>query len=377
MNITGIIAEYNPFHAGHRYQLSLAKESADAVIVVMSGSFVQRGEAAVFNKWDRTRTALKYGADLVLELPVVFALNTAERFAFGAISILNKIGIADTLIFGSECGDISLLSSAATLLENEPLEVSQKIKKYLEKGMGYPAARELAFEGIIPAKLLSSPNNLLGIEYIRQLLRTNSRIKPITHKRIGADYHDRVIHSDFPSATALRGEILNGYIYDEFSHSVIHRTENLENIILYNIRKNKQSAFSDICDVSEGIENRIVSAAFDSKTLSELEDFVSGKRYTRSKVRRILLSSLLGLNSSLSKSEPSYARVLGASKTGFSLINEIKSVSDIDVITKTAHYKKENIMFDKDILATDIYDLTADIPSGAGSDYKNSPIIGG
>lgn len=377
LKVAGIIAEYNPFHEGHKYQLQLAKKNFDAVIVIMSGHFVQRGEVAVFDKWERAKAAIANGADLVLELPVVFSLNTAERFAYGAVSVLNSINIVDGLIFGSECPNIDSLFKAAQIIENEPPQVAEKIKAYLNEGMGYPSAREKAFTGFIPSKLLSQPNNLLGIEYLRQIIRLKSNITPITHKRIGAGYHDSTFDTKFPSATAIRAHILKGYSYDEFKNAVIHRTERLETAILYNIRKNRQEAFLNISDVSEGIDNRIVSKAYDAKSLFELESMVSGKRYTRSKIRRILLSSLLGLDKELSKTAPSYIRILGMSKTGFSLVKEVEKNSDIDIITKTALYKKENKMFEKDILATDIYDLTADTPYGAGSDYKKSPIIGG
>ncbi len=378
MKVTGIIAEYNPFHSGHAYQLKFAKTFSDAVIVVMSGSFVQRGDVAIFDKWSRSDTALKNGADLVLELPVVFSMNTAERFAFGGISILDKIKITDYVLFGSECGNIDKLLTAASLLENEDTEISEKIRNFMSFGDSYPVARQKAYESVIDSSLLSSPNNILGLEYIRQLYRKNSKIKPVTLKREGADYHENTLKAEFPSATALRNAIINeGYEYELFYGSDIHRIENLYSAILYNIRKNGQNAFSDIFDVSEGIENRIILASQTAKSFNDLINKVNTKRYTDAKIRRIILSSLLGLNSSLSKSDPCYIRVLGATKTGFELLKKIKSKSNVNIITKTADFKEKNLMFEKDILSTDIYDLSADSPGGFGRDFKQSPIIYG
>lgn len=378
MKVTGIIAEYNPFHKGHEYQLKFAKSISDAVIVIMSGSFVQRGDVAIFDKYIRTKIALEHGADLVLELPVVFSLNTAERFAFGGISILNQLNIVDFLLFGSESGNIKELQNATQILENETDEVSNRIKNLLNNGMSYARARESAYSGMIDSSLFSEPNNILALEYLRQLYRTKSPITPITQKRIGCGYHEENLNSDFPSATAIRNSILNdGFLYPLFKKSVVHRLKNLDTVVLYNIRKNKKNAFSDIFDVSEGIENRIINASNSAKNIDELVSLVSTKRYTNSRIRRILLSSLLDLNASLSLQEPDYIRVLGATNIGFSLLKEIKKNSSIDIITKTADYKKANLMFEKDILASDIYDLSSDILQGGGCDFKTSPITGG
>ena len=378
MKVTGIIAEYNPFHKGHEYQLNFAKSISDAVVVVMSGSFVQRGDVAVFDKYIRTKIALEHGADLVLELPVVFSLNTAERFAFGGISILNSLNIIDFLLFGSESGNIEILQNAAHILETEPEEVSAKIKTLLNEGISYARARETAYSEIIDSSLLSNPNNILALEYLRQLYRKKSNITPLTQKRIGSSYHEQKTENDFPSATAIRNAIINdGFLYPLFDTAVIHRLSNLDTPMIYNIRKNKKDAFSGLLDVCEGIENRIISASNSAKSIDEIVSLVSTKRYTNSRIRRILLSSLLGINSDLSLHEPKYIRVLGATKAGFSLLKEIKKNSTIDIITKTADYKKQNLMFEKDILATDIYDLSSDILQGGGCDFKTSPIIGG
>ena len=376
MKVTGIIAEYNPFHEGHAYQLKTAKSMSDAVIVIMSGCFVQRGDVAIYDKFKRAEVALKNGADLVIELPVVFSSSTAERFAYGGVCLLHKTNIVDFLLFGSESGDLKALESAAEILENEPESVSLNLKNLLNEGLSYPKAREIAYKDFIEPTLLSSPNNILGIEYIRQLIRLNSKIKPVTLKRQGAGYHDKDFKKEFPSATALRSAIINeDFSYEPFKNDCVHTLKNLETAIIYNIRKNKEMAFSNIFDVSEGIENRLVRAASEYSSIEDIINHCTTKRYTRTKLQRILIASLLGINSELSKQEPEYIRVLGTTETGFSLINKIKELSALKIITKVADFKDENKMFEKDILATDIFDLSSSSPQGAGRDFKTTPII--
>ena len=268
MKITGIIAEYNPFHNGHAYQLEFAKTFSDAVIVVMSGSFVQRGDVAIFDKYSRTKAALNHGADIVFELPVVFSMSVAERFAFGGVSILDSLNVVDFLLFGSECGDIDALKAGAKLLEYEPVEVSERIKNLMDEGFNFPKAREIAFSGLIPPALLSSPNNILGLEYIRKLYSLNSSITPVTQKRVGEGYHSKNLNSEFISATAIRNAILNeNYSYEPFLKSPVHRLEMLSSAVIYNIRKNKEAAFFNIADVSEGLQNRIIQAADKSASI--------------------------------------------------------------------------------------------------------------
>ncbi len=378
MKTAGIIAEYNPFHSGHKYQIELLKKDFDAIVIIMSGSFVQRGEAAVFDKWSRCNVALKNGADLVIELPVAFSAATAERFAFGAVSILNSINVINSLSFGSECGDIQKLKDSALTLINEPDYISEKIKKLVSSGIGYAAAREQAYHGIIDSDILKSPNNLLSLEYIRHLILLNSDITPITHKRIGGAYHDTNINTEYASASAIRQQILNNnYKYEEFNGCSIHRTQNLFPVIAYNLRTKGTSAFNDIFDVTEGIENRIINSCNSSLSFDELINTVCTKRYTKSKIRRILLSALLGITNNMVQESPEYFRVLGASQTGIRLLSEIKEKSQIQIITKAADFKNFNKMFDTDILSTDIYELCSENPKSFGLDFKNSPIIGG
>ena len=216
MKIVGLIAEYNPFHNGHQYHIEKAKEitGADAVIVVMSGNFVQRGAPAIMPKHLRAEMALSTGASLVIELPVCYATGTAEQFAYGAVSILNSLGSVDAICFGSECGDIHLLNDLTEILCKESNEYKESLQKYLRSGLSFPLARQKAIEEVYPSQgfsdILEQPNNILGIEYLKALYRLNSKIKPYTIQRISSQYHDVELQKEFSSATALRQTISNG-----------------------------------------------------------------------------------------------------------------------------------------------------------------------
>jgi predicted nucleotidyltransferase len=211
MLVNGIIAEYNPFHNGHQYHMNVAKEhtGADYTIVVMSGNFVQRGAPALLDKFKRAEMALRGGADLVLELPAYYAASSAEYFATGAVAILDKLGVVNHLCFGSECGDTETLKQIAAILSQEPDEYVELLRDYMREGMSYPAARTTALLQYAPSfskyrDVFSSPNNILGIEYIKALLRRNSAITPVTTLRVGSDYHDIRLGIHQSSARAIR-----------------------------------------------------------------------------------------------------------------------------------------------------------------------------
>ena len=207
MKVSAIIAEYNPFHNGHKYMIEKVKEHSDAAVVIMSGSFVQRGDAAVTDKWSRATAALSNGADLVIELPVTYALNTAQRFAHGGVYIADAI-CADELCFGSESGDVQSLINAADMIINEPIDVSEKIKGYVSEGMNYPSARKLAYEGLIGTDILTMPNNILALEYICAINRLDSSIAPRAIKRRAVGHNDMTVTADTASASAIRNRIL-------------------------------------------------------------------------------------------------------------------------------------------------------------------------
>ncbi|MGL5084152.1 MAG: tRNA(Met) cytidine acetate ligase, partial [Clostridium sp.] len=209
MNITGIITEYNPFHNGHLYHLDSAKSrtSSDGIICIMSGNFMQRGEAAMVDKFERTKMAIENGVDLVLELPTFYALSSAEQFAKGSVSILNSLGVVNNIFFGSECGNVDDLIKIAKVLVHEPLEFKEELKINLDKGLTFAKSREISLVKLLKdenlSQILQNSNNILGIEYIKALLTLNSEISPLTLKREGASYNDKTLSSQFASATSI------------------------------------------------------------------------------------------------------------------------------------------------------------------------------
>lgn len=379
--VCGIIAEYNPFHNGHKYQLELLKKDFDTIVVVMSGSFTQRGDVAIIDKWSRAESALFSGADLVIELPCVYAMSTAERFAFGGVSILNSLGCVDGISFGSECGDIEILTKSAEMLLNETPEQAEKLQKLMKEGIPYASAREQVFSDI-PTGILNSPNNILGIEYIKHLILSGSSITPITHKREGAAYNSTTLSGELSSASAIRANAKNPEIrnqmpdnvYEIYEKAEKHYLDGLNTAALYFIRTGGPEALKASLESVEGVENRIFEASAKCKSIEEIADFCSTKRYTKAKIRRIILSSMLGIDGEICKKAPTYARILGATKKGTALLSDIKKKSALSIVTKTADYKEVNPMFQKDILATDIWALSA-TESCAGLDFTTSPAI--
>ena len=282
MQVNGIIAEYNPFHNGHLYQLkrSLEETGADYTVVAMSGNFVQRGSAALLDKHTRAEMALLGGADLVLELPALYAASSAEFFAAGAIRLLDQLGVVDTVSFGSELGDTALLKKAAEILVQEPADFSSSLKHYLKEGMSYPNARTEAIIQHYPEfngqdSIFSSPNNILGIEYIKALLRQNSSIRPVTIKRLGNGYHDRSAGAPFCSALAIRQalfsgaspEFLAGQMPEEAAgllgswldtHAPM-QNEMLSLPLYYKLLSESSRGFSAYLDVSPALSERILN----------------------------------------------------------------------------------------------------------------------
>ncbi len=376
MKTAAIICEYNPFHNGHKYQIEQAKLTHDAVVCIMSGSFVQRGDIAVFDKWTRAKAALLSGCDLVIELPVCFSLNTAERFAFGGVSLADSLGIVDTLLFGSESGDIKKLEDTAKILIYEPSEISNEIKKHMAEGMSHPMAKTKAYSKIIDTYLISEPNNILGIEYIKALNSINSKIVPQTIKRNSVSHHDLASSGEFASATFLREKLSNNQDISQFvpvSYPQALNSDKLDELLRYKILEMSADEISKINDVSEGLENRIKTAVEQNLTFDEIADYIKSKRYTFSRIRRILLSILIGLDKNIASIPPSYIRVLGATKKGLELLTKIKKQSSLPIITKTADFKEESKSFELDIKATDIYSIITGTP--LGKDFYTSPII--
>lgn len=375
MRIAGIICEYNPFHSGHKYQIDTIKHDFDAVVSVMSGSFVQRGDVAIYDKWTRAKAALSGGADLVVELPVKYALSSAEGFAEGGVKILSSMGNIDALCFGSESGDIKKLTKCAETLLCEPPAISEKIKALMGEGNPYAKARSMAYDGILDTSLLSQPNNILAIEYIKAVLKQNSKITPVTIKRKGAGYHEMSENEEFPSATMLRERIKNGediikFTPFDFSACETYDVNKLTNIFKYRLMTKKENAFCGISDLEPGLANRFLKE-MDKESLTDIIDSVKTKRYAHTRLNRIAISVLLGLTSRTK--EPEYIRILGMNDTGKQILSEMKDTAVFPLVNKVADFKDDSIM--TDILATDLASLCASKPTAMGRDFTTSPVI--
>lgn len=388
MKVAGIIAEYNPFHAGHAYLAQKARENgATHVVAVMSGNFVQRGAPAVFEHSVRTRAALMNGIDLVLQLPAVYAASSAQSFAMAGVEILDGTGFVDELVFGSECGDIEKIISAVDALESESLK--PLLEEELKKGISFASARENALRKISPesADIIKSPNNILGVEYVSALKKQQSRITPVTFGRLGAEHDSRETEENIASASYIR-ELLKGEEWKKFvpentvelyEKADIADIKNIENAILYKIRTADAQSLSNVPDISEGIENRIISASCEAKNLDELYSLAKTKRYSHARIRRIILSYFLGFTAEdLSLSVP-YIRVTGFNERGAELIRKAKDTAKLPVITKAADIASlgENAqrIFSLECIAGDVFALCFDDVRACGEEKKIRPII--
>lgn len=413
MSVLGIIAEYNPMHDGHLFHFNTSREitQAEYSVCVLSGDFVQRGEPAIVDKWSRTRMALAAGFDLVIELPAVYATGSAEYFGYGGVSIMNSLGVVDTLSFGSEIGDADLLRAVGSVLSDEPVEFREHMRYFLADGCSFPTARARALakymgarEGIDASKLeeqLSYANNILGIEYVKWLSRLKSNIKPITVRRINSKYNDESLHGEGASALALRKAVKEGHAQKLAEFMPSYATDILSNdfksgrgpvfledftgAILCRLRAMPLEELARIMDVGEGLEYRIKKAARLSGSVRALIEGIKSKRYTESRIRRILLHCLLGITADdISRIQraggPQYIRVLGFSENGRALLRGIKKTCPIPVITNFKEYRKYDNpvlkrMIELDSAAADIYVSAYDTPElrRGGEDFYRKP----
>ena len=322
MKICAIICEYNPFHNGHLYQMQEAKRlsKADAILCVMSGDFVQRGEAAIVDKFTRAKHAVLAGADAVIELPTVFATSNAELFAKGAIALLSSIPDVTTLCFGAENADKTAFLDAARQLNDEPKEISEKIKELSATGLSYAKARATAWQGKLPMEMLSSPNNILGVEYTKAILAKNASIDILPLQRIGGGYNESEMLKNYSSATAIRKAIVNGNAYDKNLPSFVacdlpSKLENsLETLEKYALLSTPLNDIACVCDCAEGLENALKKAAQTDESLTES---LTSARYTSSRIRRIVLQNLLKIHKPLVRDclqSPLYLRILAVKK---------------------------------------------------------------
>lgn len=379
MKVAAIICEYNPFHNGHKYQLDEVRRICGkdtAIIALMSGSYVQRGDVAVFSKASRAAAAIQGGADLVLELPVYYATQSAEFFAKGAVYLLNSLGFVDYLAFGAESANLPLIENIAELFCNEPPEFSDKLSELCNTGISFPAARAKTAGEILgkdAAKLLNEPNNILAVEYCKALKSLESPIKPLLIQRTGAMHHEQHATNGIASATHIRSLISQRKTTEAFSYmpdfcSDIFKDEkartlkSMEKAIIADIIKTDSEALRKISDVGEGLENRIKEKALTANGIEELADAVKTKRYTHSRIRRILLSSYLGITAKDREFVPRYIRILAHSETGQALIRKAKKASSMPLVRNTSQINRLNDPIAKEIWERErIFDLIYDL----------------
>lgn len=400
MKTVGIIAEYNPFHKGHAYQLSRAKActGADYAVAVISGPFVQRGFPALADKYARAEMALRGGADLVLELPVFYAAGSAETFARGAVSLLESLGCVDFLCFGSECGDLKPLLSYARLFEEEPEGYRQLLRSYAKQGFSFPAARSRAAEeylnytsGILPctradadcryeSELLQSPNNILGIEYCRALIRRKSPIRPVTLRRISSGYHDTSLHAEFASASAIRSSILREGLTDRTAGQLpaaswkilkdcareerLFSPEDFSPMLFYRLLSLSQERLAAFQDISEDLAARIDNLKFQFTGFTAFADLLKTKQLTHTHITRALCHILLDLYQEdflrLKEADfPVYLRILGFRKSASPLLAAIKQQGCAPLLAKPADAGSvlspvQRFLFEKDGFAAHI-----------------------
>lgn len=400
MKVAGIVAEYNPFHNGHADHITRTRDrfqgaGATHVVAVMSGAFVQRGEPALFPKPERVRAALLSGVDLVLELPVPWALSSAEGFAFGAVSLLNALGCVDILSFGSECGDIESLQNAAEHMIDP--RFLQLVRYRMEQGVSAAEAQQKALAelgGTRAARLLDTPNNLLGLEYLKALHRLGSPITPFTVRRTGAGHDEPYPLDGTASASFLRrlarenrfGNAAPFVPREEFAlltdslaagRAPADATR-MERALLLKLRSMTPERLAGIAGVSEGLENRLLAAAAEAGTLSALLEKVKTRRYPLTRLQRLLWAAALGIPTGMTEAEPPYLRVLGMNERGRELLAAARDTATQPFLSR-ATQADSFTGFARDVWAlecraADWYGLTLPIPLPRGTEYTDGII---
>ena len=383
MKVLGIIAEYNPLHNGHLYHIEQCrKESgADYIVVVMSGNFTQRGEAAILDKWTRSRLAVENGADLVLELPFAYAVNSAEYFAKGGVGILQSLGCVTHIGFGAEAGTASQLQEIAAFLTEENSDFQQCMKLYMAEGVSYAKAREMAVKQMLgdeAAELIKTPNNILAVEYLKQLKKAGSLIEPVVIGRKGAGYHDAAPEDGFASATAIREHLSADerrmFVPEDVADML--DSEAMQNeyfhLIQSRILGSSLEELARVFSVGEGIENRMLEQIRRSSSMEDFIDKVKSKRYPQTRIQRILCQMLMGLTDF---EDEFYVRLLAAGRKGTALLKHIRKNSDVNVITNINKENELPQLIKYDILASDMYNIIAGNDLYKKSDYVMHPFI--
>ena len=399
MSVIGIAGEYNPFHYGHLHHIKATKEQLGEdcpVVCVMSGDFIQRGEAAVYSKFARAEAAVRSGVDLVIELPLPWTLSSAEGFARGTVGLLGASGVVTHMSFGSECGELAELEALAELLLRPDLGTLIRGELDADEGIPFALARQRAAEKLIgaPARLLEAPNNILAVEYIKQIYGQRLAIEPVTVRRIGAG-HDGTAASGPRSASELRralaaGLTISGSVPPE-AYEVYHREdeygrgpvgqERLETAALARLRMLREQAFSELPDSGEGLSNRLMRAAKTEPTLDAVLAASKSKRYALSRIRRMTMCAVLGVTARDALDTPPYIRVLAANGRGCALLHDMNSRSRVPVITKPASVRTLDGECRRIFaLGSDAHDFfalgcTAREERRGGADMRTSPVI--
>lgn len=397
LKIAAIIAEYNPFHNGHKYQIDMTRQAgATHIVAIMSGNFLQRGSAAIIEKRTRTKAALLEGVDLVIELPLPYAVATAERFAFGAVSLAGALGGVELLSFGSECGDIDLLRQAAMAVDSEA--VAKIIGDYLDLGSTFAKAREEAVREVYGREVsgvLSFSNNNLGVEYVRQLYKQGLPAKPMTIKRTGAGHDSDVVLGNVASASHIRNrwnsfnltavqEYIPPNAFEVYERDMrrglgsVDMTK-LEIAMMSYLRRLTVEDILQIPDISEGLENRILSGIRDASNTMELYSLIKTKRYTMSRVRRLIMNAFLGVQADMCYEAPPYLRVLGLNKNGMEVLAACKDIVTLpisDSLAKLRDYGESCQRYALlEAMTTDQYTYAVLNPAPCGYDYTANAVI--
>ena len=401
MRTAGIIIEYNPLHAGHLYQLEETRRilgQDTAIIGVMSGDFVQRGDFAIVGRQARAKAAVESGVDLVLELPLPWAVGSAERFADGGVAALAATGVVDRLVFGSECGDAAALERVASVLLSEGFPAL--LKQELSTGVSFAAARQQAVERMETsedAALLAQPNNILGVEYCKSLLRRESAIRPLTIQRKGAGYHETEPEAELPSATMMRQLLRSGEREKALTRMApamraafeeearLGRApvllEICERAILARLRSMSEADFAALDEGREGLYHRLYEASRTAAGLEEILESAKTKRYAYARLRRMVLWAWLGMTPKDFPEEIPYLRVLAANETGRELLGRMRKTAAVPVVTKPQHVRRlsreAQALFELEARAADLYALAyPDLSAAVGGRlWREGPMI--
>lgn len=381
MRVIGIICEYNPFHLGHLYQIKKIKETIpdSLIICIFNGTFMQRGEVSIINKWDKTRICLEYGIDMVVELPFVFATQSSDIFAHGALKILNNLHV-DTLVFGSESNNVEILKTLAmTQINNEAFD--NKVREYLDKGLNYPTALSKTLE-VITKYRIKEPNDILAVSYIKEIIKNNYSIEPVAIKRTN-DYHGEIISGDIINASLIRKMLTNGNDVSKYVPRAtlkylndIPSKDKYYSLLKYQIINNIDNLDS-FQTVDEGLNNLIKKNIYNANNLDELISSIKTKRYTYNRLNRMFTHILTNFKKEDNRGlEINYVRLLGFNKKGRSYLNKIKKDMEISVVTG---YKGINDkIFNIEKRVSYIYSLLiVNSDSYLEEDNKNKPIIFG